>query len=380
MKLASTAVAVGLLLAQAGQPAYVREGDRVETRFREHRDRLTRFFQELRTSIERDAPPADAAALLRQLQDAPPQTNVWGYQLLPRIVDIAQPPTPISNLTYSWAVTDGYIAGETTRLDRARSDLGRVTVVSPNEKLSLLKELVPQYREMLQNQRTVDQYIQYNRFWQREIATDRPRFDRLTQVYNMMKSGNPDTADAIRKVLGKPEAPRFIQVRRQGAQAVTLLVRVYTDIEDDAWLSQAKSVIEDVWRAEESGMRYTVQVDFRKVRVGTAQRGEHIDVEKHVARFPADGGVITTGAEFLHAAVGRYIGLGPGELAPKTLAHEFGHILGFTDGYIRGYADLGERGFEILEITSFFDDIMSAPREGHVQAAHFKLLLESLGR
>ena len=27
--------------------------------------------------------------------------------------------------------------------------------------------------------------------------------------------------------------------------------------------------------------------------------------------------------------------------------------------------------FEILELTSVFDDIMSAPREGHVQAAHF---------
>ena len=61
-----------------------------------------------------------------------------------------------------------------------------------------------------------------------------------------------------------------------------------------------------------------------------------------------------------------------------TLAHEFGHILGFTDGYVRGYADLGEKGFEILELTSFFDDIMSAPREGHVQPTHFKLLLDAL--
>jgi hypothetical protein len=144
-------------------------------------------------------------------------------------------------------------------------------------------------------------------------------------------------------------------------------------------------VIEDTWRAEEGGTQYLVELDLRKVPAAELYRGrtaptngEHIDIEKHVSRFPGDGGVLTTGAEFTHGSVGRYVALGPGDLAPKTLAHEFGHILGFNDGYIRGYSDLGDRGFEILELTAFFDDIMSAPREGHVQPTHFKLLLEAL--
>src|SRR5262249_17760022 len=76
--------------------------------------------------------------------------------------------------------------------------------------------------------------------------------------------------------------------------------------------------------------------------------------------------------------VGRYVALAPGDLSIRTLAHEFGHVLGFHDGYIRGYRDLGEQGFEIMELTSVFDDIMSAPREGHVQPAHFRLVIESL--
>jgi hypothetical protein len=76
--------------------------------------------------------------------------------------------------------------------------------------------------------------------------------------------------------------------------------------------------------------------------------------------------------------VGRYVALAPGDLSTRTLAHEFGHVLGFRDGYIRGYRDLGERGFEILELTSVFDDIMSAPRDGHVRPAHFRLLIENL--
>jgi len=384
MKVASAMVAVGLLLTaipvtSEEAPAYVREGDRVEKRFREQRDRLNSFFQDLREAVQRGAPASEAPNLMRQLQTAPPPTNVWGYGTLPRIVDIAQPPTPVSTFTYSWSVTEGYVSGEGIKLDRARSDLARVAVVDPAEKLSLLGELIAQYRDLLKNQRTVDQYIQYNRFWQREIAENRSRFDKLTQVYNMMKSGNPDTADAIRKVLGKPQAPRFVRIRKDSSKSVTLQVRVYTDIDDDVWLSQAKSVIEDIWRTDEDETRYAIEIEFRKTKLKEPpQAGDHLDAEKYVARFPNDGGVLTTGAQFTYGSVGRAVVLGPGDLAPRTLAHEFGHVLGFPDGYIRGYADLGERGFEILELTSFFDDIMSAPREGHVQPAHFKLLLESL--
>jgi hypothetical protein len=53
-------------------------------------------------------------------------------------------------------------------------------------------------------------------------------------------------------------------------------------------------------------------------------------------------------------------------------------VLGFQDGYVRGYKDLGKDGFEILEITPKFDDLMSAPRQGRVQVTHFKLLLANL--
>jgi hypothetical protein len=164
-----------------------------------------------------------------------------------------------------------------------------------------------------------------------------------------------------------------------------LQVRLYTDIDDDDYLSRAKAVVEETWRAEDGGTQYSIELDIRKVPAaelyrgrGVPQSGAHLDLDKHIALFPRDGGVLTTGAEFTHGVVGRSVVLGPGDLSPRTFAHEFGHILGFNDGYVRGYNDLGERGFEILELTTFFDDIMSAPREGHVQATHFRLLLEAL--
>lgn len=376
--------AVLLLTALLQAPAYVREGDRVVQQFHAYRDRLARFFGDLRTTIQRETSPEEAASLLRRLEKAPPQIGVYGYKMLPRIVDIPQPPTPIRSFSYSWPVTRGYIQSEDIKLDRATSDLERVSG-SSGDKLTLLSELVDRYAELVRNQTTVDQYIEYNRFWQRSIAESRSRYDRLTRIYWTLKSGNPDTAASIRDVLGKPQAPRFIRIHREGSIRTVLEVRIYTDIEDEDYLNRARAAIEDAWRAEEAGMQYALELDLRPISPETLYRnketpqpGDHLNLEKHVGRFPDDGGVLTTGAEFTYGSVGHYVALGPGDLAPRTLAHEFGHILGFSDGYIRGYNDLGDQGFEILELTAFFDDIMSAPREGHVQPTHFKLLIEAL--
>jgi hypothetical protein len=379
------ALLISLILLQAA-PAYVREGDRVEQQFHAYRERLTGFFDNLRTTIDRELPREEGAGLLRQLEKAPPPVGVYGYNLLPRIIDIPQPPTPIRSFSYSWPITEGYIRGEDTKLDSAKADLARAAVAAPGEKQSLLAGLAARYREFVKNQGTVDQYIEYNRFWQRSIAESRDRYDRMTQVYQELKAGNPDTAATIREVLGKPQAPKFIRVRRVGSNRVTLQVRLYTDIDDDEYLAQAKSVIEDDWHADDGRVQYAIELDLRKVSTAelyrgkgdAPSRGDHISLDKHVGRFPNDGGVLTTGAEFTYGAIGRYVALGPGDLSPKTLAHEFGHILGFNDGYVRGYNNLGERGFEILELTAFFDDIMSAPREGHVQVTHFRLLMEAL--
>jgi hypothetical protein len=385
MKLSGVLLLLALLQSS---PAHVREGDRVEQEFRNHRDRLARYFDSLRPVVEKEVSPAEAEALLRQLESPPPPVGIYGYQMLPRIIHIPQPPTPIRSFSYSWPITEGYVRAEAAKLERATSDLARVAVASRGEKLSLLTELANQYRELVKNQKTIDQYIEYNRFWQRSISESRGRYDRMTEIYWMLKSGNPGTASAIRDVLGKPDAPRHIRIRRQGANHVVLHVRVYTDIEDEEYLSHARRVIEEIWRAEENGVRYAVEIDLRKVSTRDLYRGgrdapkhgDHVDLDRHVGRFPGDGGVLTTGAEFTYGSVGRYIALGPGDLDPRTLAHEFGHILGFNDGYIRGYTDLGEQGFEILELTAFFDDIMSAPREGHVQPTHFKLLMDAADR
>jgi hypothetical protein len=364
---------IALWTGQADERSpYVREGDRVDQAFRAYRDRLNSFFTSLRGMVDQQSASTTAGLPRLQPQDAPASASArFGFGVLPRIVD-APPPAnpPVSVFSYSWPTTEGYIAGENIKLDQAETDLRNLANGSGESKTEVISRLILEYRKLLTNQRTIDQYIQYNQFWQRAIAQDRPRFDQLTKVYELMKSDEPDTARAIREVLGKPEVPAFIKI-----EGSIVRVPVYTDIDDDEFLARAKAVIEETWQAKDGETEYRLELDVRKIP-SAVERGARIDVRAHAAEFPEDGAVLTSGAQTTHSLVGRYIALAPGDLSTRTLAHEFGHILGFRDGYIRGYRDLGERGFEILELTSVFDDIMSAPREGHVQAAHFRLMME----
>jgi len=383
-----TWIGIALVLS-AGQiapsnlpPAYVREGDRVEQEFRAYRDRLETLHASLQTTIERDAP-----ALLPELREAPPQPVIYGYQFLPRIVDNAPPSSRrVTSFAYSWPITRGYIDGEGIKLDRTEEEMRLATRATGLAKNALLLSLISSYKSLVDNQRVIDQYIQYNRLWQRTIAENRPRYDELTKVYNMLQTADANTAAAIRQVLGQPLVPTAISVVADEVNhRITLQVPVYTDIENDGYLALAKSVIESVWLARDAESTYSVEVEFRKISTAelyegekAPERGAHFEVGAHAARFPTGGLVLTTGAEMTNAVVKRYVALGPGDVFMRTLAHEFGHLLGFPDGYVRGYKDLGEMGIEIEELTTVFDDIMSAPRDGTVLPAHFKMILEAI--
>lgn len=382
-------IVIGLFAAQAGQgttPAYVREGDRVEQEFRAYRTKLDAFYTTLHSTIARDIP-----VLMTELEGAPPQPVVYGYQLLPHIVDNGPlDRKPVESFSYSWPITRGYIDGEGIKLERAQAEMLQALKATGIEKSALLLALIAEYKSLVDDQRVIDQYIQYNRLWQRTITEDRVRYDEMTKLLKLMQAADPDIAGSIRQMLGQPLVPSSITmsmpVVAEGAKPrVVLHVPVYTDIESDGYLEQVKASVQKVWQAEDADAAYSIEVEFRKLSAdmlydgkAAPKHGDHVDVKVHVAHFPSDGVVLTTGAEITNAIVKRYIALGPGDISQRTLAHEFGHLLGFPDGYIRGYKDLGDKGLEILELTSVFDDIMSAPREGVALPAHFKLIVEAI--
>jgi hypothetical protein len=105
------------------------------------------------------------------------------------------------------------------------------------------------------------------------------------------------------------------------------------------------------------------------------QVGQAIDSYRHLDLFPPDGAILTTGAHTTHV-YGRAIILGPHDLTPRILAHEFGHILGFKDLYFRGYKNLGKNGFQVMEVVADARDIMGTPATGLVLRKHFDRLVE----
>jgi hypothetical protein len=361
----------------AAPPAYVVEGNRVESEFRIYRDELDRFYESLRDVVGREAP-----ALLPDLtEDPPPEPIVYGYGLLPLIGRDPEtaPPEDDSPLfrSYSWPLTTQYVEVERERVRQAWDGLRQIG--APVD-LGRLEDLVDEYHRLVQNQETIDQHVQYNRFWQRSVAENREKFDRLDGLYDRLRRGDAETESTIRDLLGRPAVPEFVSLR-QDSSGTSVVLPIYTDIEDEAYLSRVEEVAEDLWQAD--GGAYRLDVVFRVVPAAQLygpeappSRGEHIDLNGHVARFASDGAVLTTGAESTHALVGRAVLLGAGAMTGRTIAHEIGHLLGFPDGYVRGYEDLGEQGYEIREVIWNFDDLMTAPASGSISRAHFQLILE----
>ncbi len=139
------------------------------------------------------------------------------------------------------------------------------------------------------------------------------------------------------------------------------------------------SAIESIWHVRDGDDEFRVDVSFTYISPDDVYRrrpgcerdaggsdcrppnkGDKIDVGKHVGLFPPGTAVLTTGSNMTYAW-GPAIVLGPQDAGPHLLAHEFGHMVGFRDEYFRGYRDLGPDGFQVMEVVAEPDDIMGKP-------------------
>jgi hypothetical protein len=359
-----------LFLLALQLPAYVERGDAVEARYRDYAAALHDYDANLRDALTRDAP--DLVELLLE-KPAPPLK--YGYQIVPPITPdapaAASSPKPQSS-SYSWPRTESMIDAEVFKITAARAQLPQILNVQGEERHARYKLLAETHAQLLKSQKLIESDVQYDRFWQKQIADDRPRYDRQTALYDSLIAGRPGTTTLDYAFT----PPAFLKIRRSAGEQWVVAVPVYTDIADSSFLRSAKEAIERVWQAHSPALNARVEVEFRQMTPADAPaEGAHIDIESHVKRFPGDGAVLTTGANSIYAMVGRYIALGPSGIAPNVIAHEFGHILGFADGYFRGYRELGAEGFEVLEVIPNPNDIMCAPGLGHVLEDHFRLLL-----
>jgi len=346
-------------------------GEQTQERFEIYLERLDRYYGSLRSALETDG----QTDLLRRLE--PPQEIPFGYQILPNIVAEKAPHESGARMVgYSWTWTDKLIGAATQALAQAEMALGRIAAADRTTRQPRYEELAVRYLELRSSMRNIGAHVQYNRFWQTAFAA------------NLERSGPEISAPAFGRremtaAAALLDTPEFIRLERvEGHWLID--VSLYTDIEDRDFLRSVKENVEAVWRLRSVDDEFRVRVNF--IMIAPARlyvqshpppTGADLVLEHHLSLFPPRAAILTTGARTTHVW-GRAILLGPEDISGRVLAHEMGHILGFSDSYVRRYKDLGADGYQIVELTGGSNDIMASPASGAVLASHFYKLVHRL--
>lgn len=424
---AVAALAAALLYPGHGSPlpnrpafspvAYVTRGDEVEKNFRAYDDLLAAYYSSLSKALNAKAPD------LLPLIDAPNLVKS-GYQVLPKLVQDFSSRTHSGDgsVSYSWPWTERMIESERRHLIRSENKLRDALSSESTLPRHYLEKLALDYQRLRAKAGNIDEHVRYNRFWQAAIAADRGGYDRATLLYDDVLNRQEVRAELrdldggsgvrgfalrpIRALVGfaglteelktrdavltrridsavsRDPRPSFMTVENRPHEWV-FRVPMCTDIEDQSFVNSVKQIIEGIWRLKNGADIFRVELDISYLAPEVVYAnsvipgpGRSLDVLQHLRRFPTDGAVLTTGALTTHVQ-GNAIILGAHSITPRVLAHEFGHILGFRDRYIRGYKDLAGDGFEVLEVVADSDDIMAVPSSGSVLLKHFEMLLGS---
>jgi hypothetical protein len=305
-------------------------------------------------------------------------------------------------VSFSWRRTEGYVERDGARLGGLETRLGEAARLPGEERRREYAKLADEYKGLVAGQKLIESTIQYNRLWQGEIVRYPGIYRDLTtlQAAVLERQALLDALplgderieadlraradqisirieDAIRKL---PTAD-FVRVEQLSPRRWVLRVPVYTDIADSAFVERFRAEIEGAWKVRDGDEEFSVALEIRRVSPAglypsgsVPARGAQVDLGSHIRRFPLDGVVLTTGATMIFAS-GYCIVLGPHAIGPSALVHEFGHMLGFKDGYFRGYRDGGGDGYEVIEVILDPDEIVSAPEGGRVRRQHFEQVL-----
>jgi hypothetical protein len=391
-------------------PAYIARGNQVAQRYGAYGKRLAKYYVALATALKEVDPE-----FLAYLQPRRPVQH--GYQSLPAITsDIAGETSIHQSMGYSWPWTNHLIDNELQELARAEAKLQLAKSNLEQNKKSL-RNLALDYQRLARQYRNIDAHIEYNHLWQAAITADRPGYDRETMLYNEvverqqiddrlrrlrsaferssitynaplrlaevssnLRSRAALLSQRIDSALDKPRMPDFVRAENAG-EAWIIHVPLFTDIEDHDFVKAAQQIIESTWKVSDGKTSYRVELEIifvsGEVLYADSEKpvhGQKLDLRDHLRRFPTGGAILTTGAATTYV-LDRAIVLGPQSVTRQLLAHEFGHLLGFRDRYIRGYKDWGENGFLVMETIADPKDIMSATPRGAVLPSHFLRML-----
>ncbi|MHC4838041.1 MAG: hypothetical protein ACYTF3_07635 [Planctomycetota bacterium] len=338
---------------------------------------------------------SEAPELVARLEPAPPRTSGWG--LLPELIEDG--PThavvpverryALQGISVNFASTfrDGRILAEHTSRDPEQD----------------LEAAVIEYERVRGDMQNLQAHLSYHEQWQASVVDSTAYFRGRNEVVAqareldaLVKEGHDEPTPrmveleaAIREELEVFHEVSFLALEDTGDGQLVLPVRVLTDIDDEAFLAAFAEAVDDAWSGSEAAREQGLSIELvlEPVDLGTLypegapEVGQTIDPKEHVARFPVDTLVMTTGGKSTHAWNGRCLVLGPGTIAPRTLAHEFGHLLGFSDSYLRGFDGRLDDpyGVVLVEWTGLLDDLMGNVSGGVVREPLVDRLVTAYG-
>jgi hypothetical protein len=389
---------VGAVYTPAPRPPYLQRGVEVEKRYGAHREKLQEFFGALSERVRSEAPD-----LLTKI--TPPSDVPYGYQILPTLLPMPvwRPrPSRVTLSPFSWSRTDSLIDRDRAKLALLEGRLPAIEKMNGEDRRLEYVAIADEYKKLIAGQKFIASLIAYNRQWQAQIARA-PQFYKemrdlqdvalaRQRILDSLLTGKAGARENLRRradslsarldtALKKLPTPAFVRVSHPTAHKWVVSVPVFTDIADSVFVERFRSAVQDAWHVRDGDDEFMVTLDLHRVPIAALYPkgdapdvGAHINIADHVARFPPGGVIVTTGGNGIYST-GRSIIVGPHAIAPSALSHEFGHMLGFKDGYFRSYQDGGADGYRVLEVILDSENVIAAPENGRVRRAHFEQVL-----
>jgi tetratricopeptide (TPR) repeat protein len=405
---------------------YLVRGQEVTKLFNEYEKVLNQLYAYLDEPVREIDPE-----LHDDLEAAQFEKEKTGYQVVPKISPKkeeqpslkAKRPKPNH---FSCPICERAIREELAKLEDVNIRISSRSADTKVEKKDFIIELAKQFITLKTTWRKIQRWINYNKVWQGKVASgiyerwyrDRTRmidqvilrydliellslqddqlfFDKASTFAGFGANANRDDIEltikdkiaaidhAIWTRTKFTKLPSYVKLVEGSPKHTEIIVPLYTDILDEAFLTRFIEIDESNWQAKIENHQYSVHVDLFRILPAELYRndsvpkvGQPIDEKEHAARFP-NGAALTTGGRSTHS-VGSVVVLGPKEISEITLAHEFGHFLSFKDRYFRGYEDLGDDGYDLFVVGTNPNDIMSHPGSGKVLPQHFREIMDAV--
>lgn len=345
---------------------------------RAHEDLTNRYFAALdETPAAVEPPKADAGEqLTRGEYGVVPPVHVdknYGYPF-PRPV---APP-----LAVSWHGIAAQARAVLAVIGRAHPLLDGWIALRPEERLTSERGLELSYHlesfflEADSGVSRLSRQIRYMRSWTQALlpahsgepdTTDGETARLLALALDRAASTNSSDADAPWASLRERLLPRRVVKFRylperlpSGADGKrhTVSLRIRTDVRDSSFLREFEDAVDMHWNdspwARARGVRF--EISWERIPENRAFKDLRQDLREHLLSLSGDFPALTTGGETTFVTRNVMV-LGPGPITPRTLAHEFGHLLGFEDCYLRTISSYGPGGLFGLAVLEWDNPI-----------------------